>query len=102
MESTLRGSAILRSASKSEKTPPRGRARLTRYGVAKGRALKWKRPDAIQEPNRMGNGRLMRDAGGEADDPEEREHYSRLRDAWITLAKGCEPLNFPDVADTKK
>jgi hypothetical protein len=42
------------------------------------------------------------DAAGEADDPEEREHYSRLRDAWITLAKRCEPFNFPDVTDTEK
>jgi hypothetical protein len=31
----------------------------------------------------------------EANDPEEREHYTRLR--WITLAKRCEPFNFPDV-----
>jgi hypothetical protein len=30
----------------------------------------------------------------EADDPQEREHYARLRDAWITLAKRCEPFNF--------
>ena len=29
----------------------------------------------------------------EANDPEEREHYTRLRDAWITLAKRCEPFN---------
>jgi hypothetical protein len=28
----------------------------------------------------------------EADDPQEREHYARLRDAWTTLAKRCEPL----------
>jgi hypothetical protein len=33
----------------------------------------------------------------EADDPQEREHYARLRDAWITLAKRCEPFNLPDV-----
>jgi hypothetical protein len=33
----------------------------------------------------------------QADDPEEREHYARLRDAWITLAKRCEPFAFPDV-----
>jgi hypothetical protein len=33
----------------------------------------------------------------EADDPEGREHYARLRDAWTTLAKRCEPFNFPDV-----
>jgi hypothetical protein len=35
----------------------------------------------------------------EANDPEEREHYSRLRDAWTTLAKRCEPFNFPDVTE---
>jgi hypothetical protein len=38
----------------------------------------------------------------EADDPQEREHYARLRDAWITLAKRCEPFNFPDVTDSEK
>jgi hypothetical protein len=26
----------------------------------------------------------------EANDPEEREHFTRLRDAWTTLAKRCE------------
>ena len=38
----------------------------------------------------------------EADDPQEREHYARLRDAWTTLAKRCEPFNFPDVTDSEK
>ena len=38
----------------------------------------------------------------EADDPQEQEHYARLRDAWITLAKRCEPFNFPDVTDSEK
>ena len=38
----------------------------------------------------------------EADDPQEREHYARLRDAWITLAKRCEPFNFPDVTGSEK
>jgi hypothetical protein len=38
----------------------------------------------------------------EEDDPQEREHYERLRDAWITLAKRCEPFNFPDVTDSEK
>jgi hypothetical protein len=38
----------------------------------------------------------------EANDPEEREHYTRLRDAWITLAKRCEPFNFPDVMESEK
>jgi hypothetical protein len=38
----------------------------------------------------------------EADDPQEREHYARLRDAWITLAKRCEPFSFPDVTDSEK
>jgi hypothetical protein len=40
--------------------------------------------------------------GQEADDPQERQHYARLRDAWITLAKRCEPFNFPDVTDSEK
>jgi hypothetical protein len=35
----------------------------------------------------------------EANDPEEREHYTRLRDAWTTLAKRCEPFNFLDVTE---
>jgi hypothetical protein len=38
----------------------------------------------------------------EANHPEEREHYTRLRDAWITLAKRCEPFNFPDVTESEK
>ncbi len=49
----------------------------------------------------------------EANDSEEREHYTRLRDAWITLdtrlrdawitlAKRCEPFNFPDVTESDK
>jgi len=38
----------------------------------------------------------------EADDPLEREHYARLRDAWITVANRCEPFNFPDVTDSEK
>jgi len=36
----------------------------------------------------------------EADDSQEREHYARLRDAWITLAKRCEPFNISDVTDS--
>jgi hypothetical protein len=38
----------------------------------------------------------------EADDPQEREHYARLRNARITLAKRCEPFNLPDVTDSDK
>jgi hypothetical protein len=38
----------------------------------------------------------------EADDPEEREHYARLRDAWITLAKRCEPFNLPEVTNPER
>jgi hypothetical protein len=33
----------------------------------------------------------------EADSDEEREYYIRMRDAWITLANGCEFLDTPDV-----
>ena len=32
----------------------------------------------------------------EADDPQEREHYERSRDAWATLAKRSEPFLVPD------
>jgi hypothetical protein len=35
----------------------------------------------------------------EADDPEEREYYVRMRDAWITLAKRCEDFNISDVTE---
>jgi hypothetical protein len=35
----------------------------------------------------------------EADDNEEREHFIRLRDAWITVANRCETFNFPDVTE---
>jgi hypothetical protein len=35
----------------------------------------------------------------ETDDPEEREHYTRLNDAWTTLAKRCEDFNIPDVTE---
>jgi hypothetical protein len=38
----------------------------------------------------------------EADDAQEREHYERLRDAWTTLAKRCEPFNFPHVTQSEK
>jgi hypothetical protein len=35
----------------------------------------------------------------EADDPQEREYYARMRDAWITLANRCEFIEFPDVTE---
>ena len=38
----------------------------------------------------------------QANDPDEREHYTRLQEAWITLAKRCEPFNFPDVTESGK
>jgi hypothetical protein len=28
-----------------------------------------------------------------------REHFTRLSDAWITLANRCEPFDLPDVTD---
>jgi len=34
-----------------------------------------------------------------AGDPQEREHYTRMRDAWITLANRCEFIAFPDVTE---
>jgi hypothetical protein len=62
----------------------------------------WTRPDEIQKSSCMGNGSRCATLAKEADDPQEREHYARLRDAWITLAKRCEPFNFPDVTDSEK
>ena len=38
----------------------------------------------------------------ETDDPNEREYYARLRDAWITLAKRCEFSGISDVTDSEK
>jgi hypothetical protein len=38
----------------------------------------------------------------EADDPQEREYYARLRNAWITLAKRCEFFSVSDVTDSEK
>src|SRR5262245_17560173 len=35
----------------------------------------------------------------EADNVEEREHYTRLRDAWITFANRCEFFAVSDVAE---
>ena len=35
----------------------------------------------------------------ETDDEFEREHFIRLRDAWITLANRCEPFDVPDVTE---
>ena len=37
----------------------------------------------------------------QADDPDEREYYARLRDAWATLAKRCEFFSLPDVTDSE-
>ncbi len=50
----------------------------------------------------MGNRRQYATLVQEADDPQEREYYARKRDAWITLAKRCEPFNVPDVTDSQK
>ena len=35
----------------------------------------------------------------ETDDDYEREHFTRLRDAWITLANRCEIFDFADVTE---
>jgi hypothetical protein len=64
--------------------------------------MKRKGPDAIQESNRMGDGCQVRNAGAGSRRLQEREHYARLRDAWITLAKRCEPFNISDVTDSEK
>jgi hypothetical protein len=37
----------------------------------------------------------------DTDDDYEREHFIRLRDAWITLANRCEPFDLPDVVTEK-
>jgi hypothetical protein len=75
-----------------------------RHRLAADSIASWIRnaTDAIQEPNRMGTAAKYATLAQEADDPQEREHYARLRDAWITLAKRCEPFNFPDVTDSEK
>jgi hypothetical protein len=38
----------------------------------------------------------------EADDPQEREYYERMRDAWTTLANRCEFFDISDVTDSEK
>jgi hypothetical protein len=50
----------------------------------------------------MGNGARCATLAQQANDPDEREHYTRLQEAWITLAKRCEPFNFPDVTESEK
>jgi len=35
----------------------------------------------------------------DADYDYEREHFIRLRDAWITLANRCEPFDLVNVTD---
>ena len=95
-------SAIFSSATKSESQQlavVRGDCNIS---VCEGELATWKGPDAIQEPNRMGNRRQYATLVQEADDPQEREYYARKRDAWITLAKRCEPFNVPDVTDSQK
>ena len=38
----------------------------------------------------------------ETDDPNEREYYKRLRDAWIPLANRGELSSISDVTDSEK
>jgi hypothetical protein len=38
----------------------------------------------------------------EADDPQEREYYARLRNAWITLAKRCEFFSVSEVRNFER
>ena len=35
----------------------------------------------------------------DTDDDYKREHFTRLRDAWITLANRCELFDLPDVTE---
>src|SRR5438132_14373930 len=51
--------------------------------------------DAIQEPNRMGNGRPVRNAGAGSKRSRKAKHYTRLRDGWTTLAKSCNTSTSP-------
>ena len=37
----------------------------------------------------------------EADTDEEREYYTRMRDAWITLANRCEFMPISDVSEPR-
>jgi hypothetical protein len=38
----------------------------------------------------------------EADTDEEREYYTRMRDAWITLANRCEFMPISDVSQPRE
>jgi hypothetical protein len=42
---------------------------------------------------------LMAALAEETDDDYEREHFTRLRAAWITVATRCETFHFPDVTE---
>jgi hypothetical protein len=67
--------------------------------LRRGEGLTRKRPDEIEERHRLENGRSNGSLAEEADNVEEREHYIRLRDAWITFANRCEFFAISDVAD---
>jgi hypothetical protein len=64
------------------------------------------------EAGRRGNGQMQSEAqtawetaarcaalAQETADPQEREHYERMRDAWITLANRYEFLNMSDLTE---
>ena len=47
----------------------------------------------------MGNARCAALAQEAEHDPEAREYYVRMRDAWTTLAKRCEVFSVSDVTE---
>jgi hypothetical protein len=47
--------------------------------------------------NAWKRGARMAALAEEADTDEEREYYTRMRDAWITLANRCEFMPISDV-----
>src|SRR5262249_14397494 len=55
--------------------------------------------DAIQTRHGMETAAKCAVLAKEADDPEEREYFARMRDAWIRLANRCEFIDFPDVTE---
>jgi hypothetical protein len=73
----------------------RGRDRSIERVKAKG--PHGKRWDAIQTP--WETAAKCEALAKEADDPQEREYFARMRDAWITLANRCEFIEFPDVTE---
>ena len=63
-----------------------------------GKVADMETTNGIEERHRMENGPRLTALAAEAENTEEeREYYTRLRDAWITVANRCEFLDFPYV-----